>query len=334
MNTNHEDKLIRDIFEQVQTPSYDVSSDVLKRILSIPRKRVAIKRVAIVAAALCVSFALLRAAKLIGWQSFNFFGETREYDDNPLVSNAEHQDPDHLTKYDNTFLSEAVAGEVRLVIVKDEAGGGACIGPERTNDWDKINSFAKYSNRPMELPSYIPAGYALTEGVIEFYPDADSLQSEMVSSEVLDGKTYETYKLPADYGKNVCGLSLYYADEGGNVLTYRVQLMSALGENNSINFGAPGNAVSEKIEVYGFDAAILILDKAKNNGMLSSGKLYKEIPSIDAVDIFSLSSTIQQNRVLRFGDDASNTTYSAVVYSIDAENLGKEEIIRIAESIQ
>ena len=184
------------------------------------------------------------------------------------------------------------------------------------------------------MPSYIPAGYALTEGVIEFYLDADSLQSKLVASDDLDGKTYERYKLPSDYGKNVCGLSLYYANEGGSVLTYRVQLTSALGENSSIDFGAPGNAISEKIEIYGFDAAILILDKSKNNGLLSSGKLYKEIPSIDAVDIFSLSSTIQQNRVLRFEDDASSMTYSAVVYSIDAENLDAEEIIRIAESIQ
>ncbi|MEL7608885.1 MAG: hypothetical protein AAGU74_05225 [Bacillota bacterium] len=50
-------------------------------------------------------------------------------------------------------------------------------------------------------------------------------------------------------------------------------------------------------------------------------------------DAFSLNAAVREKRLSQFGFTTSGETYSAVIYSIEAESLGRDEIIRIAEGI-
>lgn len=333
MNKN-DDKIIHEMYKNIETPEYDVTKDVLKRIKNVPRKNIALRRVLIIAAVLCLVAAALGAVELIGWQSFNLFGKRVENENitasTPIPPNMQNADP--FTEQDNLFVSDSQLGESRLVVLEGGSGGTSGIGSYDSGDLNAIAAYVNNASSPLLLPSYIPDGYVFTKGKVELYLDVKSLDSELVSSEVKDGKIYEIYKLPEGYDKKIRAVTLNYLGENGEKLRYQIMLSYALNENTAFSHGAPESAEAEQIKILGFDEAIMIHDGEKSNFYLNIAVLYKEIPEINAV--FSLVFALHPSENMpHFSEEAYIETYSAFIVSIKTESLSVEELIKIAESI-
>ncbi len=314
MNRDHDEKVIRHMYESIETPHYDVTKDVMKRIHPVSRGRVVLKRVVIAAAILCVCFTFLAAAKLIIWQEYNLFGEQVN---SPATSAMPQQY--ELTQYDQKFLDETKLGEVRFMTSEELTNEK--IGGVKTDDLDTILNYVKNSNSPMVLPSFIPEGYEFRMGWIQFYLDEESLNAEMISSKEKEGKLYEVHKLPEGYDQNIQWITLCYDGENGDELRYEVHLMGALGDNCSFSHYSPESAVVENIEISGFDLGIMIYDTEKTNGYLYTAIAYREVPSFAY-----RSSLIDSNSEDSF-------EYSAINCSIITENLDEEVVMEIMESI-
>ena len=331
MNMTNEEKIIRDAYEKIDTPEYDAAKDVLRRLHSTPRKNLALKRVIIAAAVVCLCAAAVGAVKLIDWQSFNLFGERTGDENMPLpTAGAMFQDP--FSEYDGQFTSEAALGESRIVVLEDGSGSSSGTGHYKSDDFDAIAAYVNNAGSPLPLPAYVPEGYVFIWGKVEFYLDVESLKSELVSSEVKDGKLYEVYKLPEGYDKKIEWVRLEYVGPGGSKLTCESHLGYALDENTSFSHGAPESAAADKIEISGFDEAILIHDAEKANFYLNIAVLYKEIPEVNAV--FSLASALHPSEnIPYFSEEAYVHNFSAILSTIEAESLSGEEVIKIAESL-
>jgi len=65
MNKDPDDILIRDMFEAVQTPYYDVSRKVLNRIHTAPQKKIFLGKMMVAVATLCAIIAFFGTIKLI-----------------------------------------------------------------------------------------------------------------------------------------------------------------------------------------------------------------------------------------------------------------------------
>jgi hypothetical protein len=65
MNKSPDDILIRDMFEAVNTPHYDVSRKVLNRLHTAPQKKILLSKMMVAAAAFCVVIAFFGTIKLI-----------------------------------------------------------------------------------------------------------------------------------------------------------------------------------------------------------------------------------------------------------------------------
>lgn len=313
MNRDHEDKIIRDMFESIETPPYDVSKDVMKRIRPVSQGRVVLKRVVIAVAILCVCFTFLAAAKLIIWQEYNLFGEKVN---SPATSATPQQY--ELTQYDQQFLDETLLGEVRCMISEEYTSEK--IGGIETSNYDDILDYVNKSNSPMVLPSFIPEGYAFRMGWIQFYLDEESLNADVILSEEKDGKRYEVYQLPAGYERNIEWITLCFDGQNGEELKYDVHIMGALDEG-SFSHHSPESAVVKSIEIAGFDTGIMVHDADKTNGFKNTAIVYREVPSVSYWHIFADSKL------------EDSFEYSGIICGIVAENLDEEVVMEMLESI-
>ena len=326
MNRDHDDKVIRHMYDTIETPDYDVTKDVMKQIRPATRGRVVLKRVVIAAAILCVCFTFLAAVKIIPWQTFNLFGEKVGESELIAATPVPQQCEDPWTDEDEQFLDEVKLGETRAITVAN--GGSGRTGRAETDDFATIESYVSNSDTPMMLPSYVPEGYVFTKGTVEFYLDMESLQSELIASEEMDGKRYEVYQLPDEYDKKIEWLTLYYTGEDGDELRYEVHLMEAIDDGCSYEHGAPESAVVKRLNIEGFDTGILIHDAEKANEKLNIAVVYKEVAPFNV--LFSLIGVMDHPE----SAEHSCHEYGAMTIRVVTEILCKEEVINIVESIQ
>jgi hypothetical protein len=330
MNIDQDDKLIRDLFEAVETPQYDVTKDVLAKISKTPTKKIALKQVIVVATIVCVCAVLLGAVKLVSWQRFNIFGEVVPENNDVLETPMPQAVP--FTVADMSFEENTELGEVRLMLADDNRAASWQIGSVRTDDFDVICDYLDTYDSFVKMPSYIPEGYSFKEGSIQLYLDKNSLKSELVSSETKDGILYEIYKLPNGFEKNISYLSLDYVDENGNYLNYDVMLEHKLDENTFFAHGAIDSAVVKKIDVSGFNEGIIIHDKKKTNVDLNIAVLYYEFPEIDVVHSFC--SAVHPPDIPGWDERAYMHTLCAAITRVKVDSLLEEEVIKIVQSIK
>ena len=329
MKENREEKTIHNMYEKIDTPEYDAAGDVMRHIHSAPRRNIALRRVVIIAAVVCLCAAAIGAAELLGWQSFNLFGEKTGGGLPKTVSVTPIPEDPSVVQYDDNFLSGAADDEIRLITSQDGAGRYSEGGNSgmQTDDFNKISGIIENSKSPITMPGYIPEGYTFHEGSINFYID-EAAPAELISSEQRNGKTYMVYKLQDGFEENVRLIKLTYVNKKGEKLIYHTHLTEALTEN--IEHYVSENAVVKHIEVQSFDAGIWIHDKTKEF-YLNAIELCREISPISAIDIH-IASMYPGDEAGHAGRDRS-FSYLSLVYFIQADSLEADELTKIAESI-
>jgi hypothetical protein len=326
MNTKSEDYSLKYILAQVHTPAYDPTDKVMEQILRKTRKN-RISRPFVIAAALCAAFMLLGAARVFGWVTFDFSGNTG----NAFPIPAPTQTPENeksiaATEEIEAFIDAAELGEARITF--DENGSGtAAIGAMRGKSLDEIQSLLEKSAVRLALPQYVPEGYVLTDSTVEFYLTPASLEAALSASYEKDGTRFASYRLPDGYQSNIASVRLFYENDKGELLHYEAMLTQEISETNSLGMGAPDTATAETIHTEGFEKGILIYDKAKLNETSYSCYLYKAIPAQNVISPLSID---QKGSEAHTGEEP----LSAVVYSLEAETLDRNAVIEVINSIK
>jgi len=349
MNQN-DDKKIHKMYENITTPEYDATKDVLTHIKTVPRKNIALKRVIIIAAVVCLCAVALGAADLLGWQSFNMFGE-KTGSGSPILpaitpvpgnednahtpikrATPEPEDPE-VIEHEMRFMDETADDEVRISIATRGNGGygGGSNSGIRTEDLSRIENIMSINLSPIEIPTYITEGYTFKKGSIDFYVDEDN-PPELIYTEDINERTYWIYKLKEGFEQKVARIKLTYANEKGDEFTCDVRLCQVLAD--SIEHHVSESSVVKTIEIPGFDEGIWVHDK-KREFHLNQLSLFKEIPLIDAVDLYSLSfrDLIDSDEELEQDFMNKDIKYISMVCNIYADSLDVDELIKITESI-
>lgn len=352
MNNINDEKKIKEMYESIDTPKYDISKNVLESLHEKPQRRSLNKRVLTLVAVICGLFLLIGTAGATGvfsnWQTFDFFGNSTLQDINPpsitptptadplgatasnisepyqdVSNNISSADEEYMSK----FMNDEKLGMIKVVVMK--SGGGMSIGDMEFDDISLLKEYLEKSDVPLPLPQYIPRGYTLNNGRINFYVDEESI-IELISTEVKTDITYNIYKLADGYEKKISRIYLKYTNKDSNYIIYRVNLSHALSENSNMEIGAPESAVAKSIELAGFKKGILIHDEKKANGTLNTVALYNEITPIETINF--LGKVHQEIQGL---ENSFNNTdvYNALFYMIKVDNLDENEVIKIADSI-
>ena len=343
------DKTIKDMYSKINTPNYDPTQDVLSRIRSASPSKVVLKRILIISIIFCLSLIALGAAELVGWQTFNIFGE-KTGEGSPILPaitippgyenenytpikriTPEPEDPEIVEYYMN-FMEETLEDEVRVCIRNENGGGGGCSNSGfSTKDFPRIQYVLDANKTPLKVPSYIPEGYKFFKGSIDFYVDYAN-QPEVIYEKNEDNRTYWIYKLQKGYEEKVLSISLIFKNQNGDELSYAVQLLVCSAD--SYEHYASESASVESISVSGFDEGIWIQDKARDifpNQLI----LFKEISPINAIDLYNLSfrQMLASNEDLPEDFMMEDIQYISTFYRLDASSLDEDELIKIAESI-
>ena len=116
------------------------------------------------------------------------------------------------------------------------------------------------------------------EAVVQFYADADMLNtpSESLTVEGEQEKTIrQAIKLPDGYQKNIQDIYVGYVNSSGEFIRMTISLAAA---SWNVSFGAPDTAYSEKLNLDGYNQALLICDESRKNGSYYSLAMNSDIP--------------------------------------------------------
>ena len=348
MNKNY-DKTIKNMYSKINTPNYDPTQDVLIQIRSVSPKKIVLKRILIISIIFCLSLIALGAAELVGWQTFNIFGE-KTGEGSPILPaitippgyesdgytpikriTPEPEDP-KIVEYYMNFMEETLEDEVRVCIRNENGGGGGCSNSGfSTEDFPRIQCVLDANKSPLKVPSYIPEGYTFFKGSIDYYVN-DSNLPEVIYEKSEDNRTYWIYKLQKGYEEKVLSISLIFKNQNGDELSYSAQLLACSADG--YEHCASESASVEPVSASGFDAGIWIQDKA-NDIVLNQLILFKEISPINAIDLFNFSfrKMLDSNEDLPEDFMMEDIQYISTFYRIDANALDENELIKIAESI-
>ncbi|MCK5129732.1 MAG: hypothetical protein KAQ68_07760 [Clostridiales bacterium] len=348
MNKNSDDKIIYDMYNKIDTPDYDVSKEVLEKISPKYHSKVVLKRILIVSIIICLCVVALGAARLLGWQNFNLYGEKTgsgspigpaitpvpgHEDDSliPIHETPPYENPE-IIEYNNQFSLEHADDEVRIIMI-DHGNGGYGSGSDsgiRTDDFSTITDIMRINKSPLKLPSYIPEGYSFARGNVDFYIDEDS-PPELIFTEEKYGHVYFIYKLQEGYKENIYFLKTTYTNKKGNRIDCFSIITSTTVDNTE--YQASEIAVTKSIEISTFDYGIWIYDKQKTYN-LNTIILHKKIPQIDSIDLSNsvLTSIHLKNSSVQ-EMEFENMMLISVDCIISSDTLDVEELIKVAESI-
>lgn len=338
MKFEQDERIIKEHLGKVRTPEYDIQLALADRIRH-PR-RFAGKSVLIMAAVMIGIFGLIGAGTYYEWKSFGFDGSVSDGSAAPTDTSLSEDTEFSSTVTQELSLdpSELQPGEVLIVThLQDgsQSSANAACGVFRTDSEQALQDMLLLCSIPYAIPTQLPDGYVFDEAVVQFYADADMLNtpSESLTVEGEQEKTIrQAIKLPDGYQKNIQDIYVGYVNSSGEFIRMTISLAAA---SWNVSFGAPDTAYSEKLNLDGYNQALLICDESRKNGSYYSLAMNSDIPVVTAVNLMDLG---QMERNAAAGIEGNREpfeeTYDQLAYYIESSAIEKEELLRFVDGLQ
>ena len=332
------DSDIKKLFRKIETPEYNAVDDVMRKIKT--RSAIPRKKHAIVTAAAVVSIIILltgAAGYFIDYKSIDFFGnETiqrifRGKDMRERTLSDPRSEEQRL--FENEFFNGENGGIVWEGIFDSlETNIGTNIVPytRRIDDFTELENYL--SGSIFSLPAYIPAEYEFSHAEIEHFLSEDDLKrSRLIYSEEKFGVLYEKYTFnEIDAGK-IKRIFIYYK-KGENENFY---IHCYLGDS-VVKIGGPAEMKSEVLTLPNAEKSIFtsysFVDFGKETTQ-STVHLSSDIVPVKTLYPHILNESVYKRAVDGNNMDKYSETHSAILYHIDSYYLSRDEIIKIAGSI-
>ncbi len=342
MKLDYEELEIKAAFETITTPEYNIANPIESEKPNNLRSGSMLRRIVLVSI-LCLSMLpVIGYAKDRIWKVFYLDGTEVEDSDISQVKETEASVSTSINIVDDYIKERQLISPGSVLIRSVGNGQEGTLKEFRTNDMSKLRELAKNSNTDILLPAYIPEGYMLTEGVVNFYISKDMLNTESTYSEREKDTIIQEFQLPEQFWSNISNLVLIYKNSEGEQISFDVSYSSADG---TTGFGAPPSATSEKVDLEGFEEGLIICDEEKANPSQTyySGAFTKMGREVKAYSLFLLGigeriEAYQYDReqsiltALETSDHGMEILNKAV-YFIEGTAIDKEELIKIMESV-
>lgn len=295
MKFEQDERIIKEHLGKVRTPEYDIQLALADRIRH-PR-RFAGKSVLILAAVMIGIFGLIGAGTYYEWKSFGFDGSVSDGSAAPTDTSLSED-----TEFSSTVTQE-------LSLDPSELQPGEVLIVTHLQDGSQSSANAAC-------------------GV--FRTDSEQALQDML---VLCSIPYAIpTQLPDGYQKNIQDIYVGYVNSSGEFIRMTISLAAA---SWNVSFGAPDTAYSEKLNLDGYNQALLICDESRKNGSYYSLAMNSDIPVVTAVNLMDLG---QMERNAAAGIEGNREpfeeTYDQLAYYIESSAIEKEELLRFVDGLQ
>lgn len=330
MKNMFDDNDIKDIFGKLELPDYDPRSEVIKK---LGTKKVAPKRkIILITALILVILSLMGAAvnsiiltqfDMNGNKSFfSIFGRSRKFTDT--------RSPEQV-EFENTFM-EKTRDHLIILKIKEDYSGASDSSRIEVSEYEELKQYISGSG--LRLPKYIPEGYSFKNASITFYLDEEGLNAaELLISEKKFGYIYEKYKFPESNLKNIADIVIYYEGKNGENIHCNIRRVHRFSENHTVG----GIETSEAEVLEGFEDyrhnLFMTTFYEEENMTINSLYLYKDTEFITPVNPYILNNDFKKHEEER-GGSIYSSKLGSVLYDISSYFIGKDEIIKIAESFE
>jgi len=309
-------------------PSYELIAKAIGKAQTAVQGKKPIRRVrgAVLLAAIlllgtaCAAAIGIPQMILLNWQGNDVTAEMEEVLLEPIIT------PNPVTNtLAKEIISQAPDNEIWIVRNTDDGSQSIHLPIERIDTLDILAQRISQTGYNLQSPTAIPDGYTLTEGNIRFFASFKTvttgvkLYSEATTPE---GLVVEKYSVPDTHKSDMQGYYLMFENSAGS----RLLIMAKLQEKDSRHYFPVYDGHSEQISLSGMDQGIYFQDE--NNEYLNSLYLHKAGLPIKTYYDWTIyaDSNFPPTSDLAF-------TLEAATYSICADDLSKEQLIKIAESM-
>ena len=322
---------IKNIFAQIETPEYNPSDDVMKKIRQeVKPRRKNKRRILIIAAVFAAMIFMMSAAGY--WLTvtvFDFNGNIRwgeKFFHTPKTA--------EVFEFENGLIENKEENAVLFIIRNAEQQYPGIQGfyPHKIiYDYEELRECA---GEGFKLPEYIPDGYKFSNARIDYRINGDINYEELEAAyyEEKFGNIYEKYILyEDDYSEYYYNISLWFNNEDKQIV---YNMSYSIADVDSLLFvPSPSMQVTSEPEVLNlpqFDRSIGVSYIASNYQAhsISAAKF------IEPFDIFNSDIVCKAWRELQINNYLNNTEIGSVMYNISSASIPCEEIIKMAESIK
>ncbi len=345
MKYSNDEKRIKQMYENIQTPNYDIKRNILNAIESKPTVH-KINRKALIAATLFVVLLFVGTAGAMGmFGSFKVFNFPNENTQSGILEQEIIPEPttipEGITIISNPdedqavyeFTNAAKAGELRAAYYFYEEGstaGNMIVSPIVVKNYSEMEQYINDGKVAIPLPKYIPSGYTFSSGSINLYLTRSILEIEPSSIVTQNGITYMTYQLPESYEKNIVEYNMVYTNNKGEYLRISPYLNPAFSEQVSSEFGTSDTAIAENVNIPGYGNSLFIHDNEQTWNYLNQLILYNKVEPIETIYFYE---KIIDEYVLKVEHVPCVEILNTITIKISTDGLSKREVIKIAENL-
>lgn len=346
---NNNDK-IKQMYESIDTPDYDVKDKVLAEINN--QKRVPrISRKVLLVATMVMILLLATAGAAGAFDHMFIVRDISTIEEGPTISptpvpgmdaneinninNAQPtKEPSTLQHGDFVdtlidFVYQAEYGEYRMIECYDASGmvnSSENISPFETEDYSLMMQKVNNSTFNISFPEYIPQGYEFKLGRLEFYMDEKVFSIKPTKWEE-NGFYYTIYNLPDDFDKNIKDCCMIFENDSEDIIEFRVILFPEMSGVEDVYL--EDDVEAEYIKVDGFDDAVLLTGNSYFKGHTIA--LYKSIEPITNIYHTVMDDDFLQQHG-RTQEDYAEAHDTVIIY-VSSPTLPKEELIKFAQGL-
>lgn len=295
----------------------------------------------LIAAVFTFSLALMGAARLYDWKNMDQDGKITFYDngtssvspeDEALKAAADRGEYTGTDVYpDRTPDASPKPGELHLFAAQSEDKvhhhWELGFAPDTSLDFSAVKSFADHAATRIYWPALDAEKTTVLESSTHFYATEEQLtDAELLYSKFGEWKAEELFRFPEEYKRNVGGQTVRFQTADDKEFTFT----SIRAMDDNANYGGSGTAIIETPTVEPFESAYYVFDQG-----LATLTCWRKISPVVSVNPLRVgqSSRPENNMIDLCSLDGPEMTFSWQRYILESEDLKKEELITLMESI-
>jgi len=332
---------IKNIFGQFQTPEYNPTDDIIKKInrgYKIKPKLSKFKRTLIIAAVMGIVL-ILSAAAAVVYNEMVFYDMSGNIRDNIEPFSPRYDYGSEEFEFEQQLRNGL--NEYEMLFIHAPEYPSFYYATKKIYDYDElINYMQNKGGGQLSLPGYLPKGFEFeyADVHVTLSGNVNYTEYEPIYYEEKYGNIYEIYRLPEDetYVEHV--ILSYRSPKNHGYIVCNARFTWGDGID-SMSFGTnlEVNTEPELLDIPQFERSLIMSYKTRSNS--NPQWTFRAVKLIDTpVKIFNISfisDTWHKNNAKNNVSYAGNNyTFNAVMYDISSSEISRGEIIKMAESIK
>lgn len=269
------------------------------------------------------AFAITQQVKLVDWQG----NPTMEDDFESAMTEEETALMQARAKKAKELIQNAPDDEIWMAEIWEETQVSHSI-QTKFDSLEQMKQYVKEADQELLIPTRVPDGYHFVSGRLSYFVSKETYDAglELLEEDMTDdGILLKKFRVLGPYQSDIESFGMTFCDDQGNRLMfgcYRDQAQSRY----SFNLGADGK--SEAVSVNGMSDGLYIQDESCEFENALHLRKNEMSPKANYPWPIPLTYSVMDDQ------PAIPFDFDSVVYSLQANNLDKDQLTKIADSLK